>query len=59
MKSGEWHGSGHQETEALAGTVGFIILSAVFLLLTIMYLMYRVYKQKKRFSSDWIKEFGE
>ena len=33
-------------------------MGTVFLLFATLYMLFRVYKSKKRFSKAWIKEFG-
>jgi len=58
IKNHDWHGSGHKDEEASGSTAALMFLSAVLLVGSILYMMYRVYRMKRNFSNDWIKEFG-
>jgi len=58
VKDSSWHGSGHSDKSASGSVTGFIIMTMIFLYGSALYFMYRVYKLDKRFSGDWIKEFG-
>jgi len=58
IKNHDWHGSGHQDSEASASTSAFIVFSAALLVISVFYMMYRVYRRKSYFSNDWRKEFG-
>ena len=58
IKNHDWHGSGHQDAQATASTSAFIIFTGGLLIISVLYMMYRVYRMNRYFSNDWRKEFG-
>ena len=58
IKNHDWHGSGHQDAQATASTSAFIIFTGGLLIISVFYMMYRVYRMNRYFSNDWRKEFG-
>ena len=44
IKDGTWHGSGHKPHDAAPSTTGFLLMSTVFMALSVFYMMWRVYK---------------
>jgi hypothetical protein len=55
---GKVHGSGHGHGDASGSVVGFIMMSLVFLVASAAYIIWRNYIIGRRFSADWLKEFG-
>ena len=51
-------GLGHSAENVREGNLALVILTAIILLGSAIYLIYRIYKKEKYFSKPWIKEFG-
>ena len=52
------HGFGHSSSEINGSTGAVFMLALFFGLSAVLYLIWLVYKKKKKFSKPWIGEFG-
>ena len=69
LKNGQWElkasdtvtntSGGHNDASINASAGAFIFATLILLILSTLYMMYRVYYQKKYFSKDWIRAYGE
>lgn len=57
MTKNKSHGFGHGIGGVKGSTGGFVLMAVLLLLMITLYMGYRVYKAKKHFSNDWLKEF--
>ena len=69
LKNGQWElksedtvsntSAGHADKSINSSSGGFILSSLILLILSTLYMMYRVYYKKKYFSKDWLRAHGE
>ena len=69
LKNGQWElktedtvsntSAGHADKSINSSSGGFILSSLILLVLSTLYMMYRVYYKKKLFSKDWLRAHGQ
>ena len=59
IKGEDWHGAGHENAEANAAIITSIITATILLVVSVFYLLYRVYKKDKRFTKDFRREYED